>query len=182
MRDDEQVPTGSQPLGRTAKDLGPRHLRSRVEERCGHEVEGLLGRPCGQVMADPGDRLGDSGLPSTVGTAFDRRCRDIDSGDMPPLSGQPDGVTALSAAELERGSAMVGTQRRDHLGGGGVRPSRPSLGTFGVQGLPVLLQRIIRWRCRALAPCRLLHVCLLYVCLLHLGVVRVSGVFVSLPG
>src|SRR5699024_2985608 len=125
--------------GDSAQQFLPGVGQTGVEEECGDEVEvasGLVAARCrlgfpGRDVADGELRVDSAGVSGRAGTV-DGRCRQVDAGDVPAVLGQPDGVGALSAADVEDAAG-------GHLGNGGheglVRVARP----YGVLGLRVAL-------------------------------------------
>src|SRR5699024_1581282 len=125
--------------GDSAQQFLPGVGQTGGEEECGDEVEvasGLVAARCrlgfpGRDVADGELRVDSAGFSGRAGTV-DGRCRQVDAGDVPAVLGQPDGVGALSAADVEDAAG-------GHLGNGGheglVRVARP----YGVLGLRVAL-------------------------------------------
>lgn len=86
-----------------------------MEERRGDKIKSLGSRPFCQIMGDPGDGLSDSGRLGISGRPMYRCAGDVDSGDLPPLSGEPNSIASFATTEVEHGTARTNVQRLNDL-------------------------------------------------------------------
>ena len=100
----EERAAGSDGLGRGPQRRVAGIVDRRVEEMRRDQVEGADRDRLREVVAGPRDAVGDPGGGGVLGGAIERRLRDVGGGDLPAALGQPDGVGALAAPEVERGA------------------------------------------------------------------------------
>ena len=100
-----------------------------------HEVPAPGGEVGLQIAAAPGDPVRDARIPRSLGPDRQRGRGDVDSGHRPAESGEPDGVAAGAAAQIQHaaGDEGAGRQLVDQQG---VRPTAPRPPTGAVELLP----------------------------------------------
>ena len=115
-------------FGEAAGD-GDHAAFGRVEVVGGDQVEGApLGGERAGVDLPPIDAVGDAGRCDVLRGPFEAVGGEVGSGDVPALLRQPDDVSALTAADVERGTGGQGRGDTHELRVGSPAPDRSLAG------------------------------------------------------
>ena len=140
MDGDEQAAPGGDAgggAGQEGDQVESARRRSAVDVEGGHQVEGAGRQGLGGDVEDQGpDAPAQARPPRPVPQAPDGGGGQVHTGDLPAASGEPQGVVALAAADVEGGAGIpVGGQLRQPV----VGLARPQAVHGGVARLPLLL-------------------------------------------
>src|SRR5262245_20573438 len=135
MADDQQRPAGRKRGGRTLEQRAELIRRQVDVGEQDKVVAGRAGLVLPQVRLDPAD-AGQAAPGRQLGGLGQPGGREVDRGHLPAALGQPDGVPALTAAEVERPPGGQPGQLLDHETVGLRRPDQLRA---GVQLVPLVL-------------------------------------------